>query len=263
MTSDPKQMPGFVSNANSPRQNRVTPFGEIISIGDRGNMMGNRGCLHSDNGRILRLQQRKAWIICRIAFGDRHRTIMAPNLYTELFFWDEATALAAGHRPCYECSREKYIAFVDAWRRGNPTDSVESSWKVAQLDNALAADRLTAGSTKHTYVEQIDALPQGTFIAWLVDNRRYPVLIYDNELLLWTPGGYRSSCLKPKNIDVEVLTPKSTVNAINAGYVPSIELPRMTLLPVEHFDLFDYTPSQSRYKRKEEDINEQFLRPIK
>jgi len=256
-------MYGFVSNASSPRQNRVTPFSEMIAVGDRGNVMGNRGCLHNNMGRIVRVQQRNAWIICSIEFGGRHRPIMAPNQYTELFFWDEATALAAGHRPCYECSRARYRAFVDAWRLGNPMLTDETKWKIAQIDNALTAERLNKDNSKRTYIEQIDALPMGTFISWRVDEKPYPVLIYDNELLLWTPGGYRSARLKPKDVAVEVLTPKSTVNAYKAGYVPSIELPARPLLPVEYFDLFDYTPGQARYTRKEKYINEQFLSPIK
>ena len=262
MNSDSTQKPSFISNASSPRQRRVTPFGEMIAVGDGGNVMGNRGGLQHTKGRSAGVQRPEAWIICRIESGNRHRPKVDPDQYTELFFWDEATALAAGHRPCYECSRARYLAFVDAWRRGNPALSGEKKWNLAQLDNALAVERLTDGISVRHYVEKIDALPTGTFISWLEDKKRYPVLINDERLLLWTPGGYCSSRLKPKGIEVEVLTPRLTVNALKAGYVPSIELPEMPL-PVEYFDLFDYAPRQGRYTRTEKYINEQFLRPIK
>ena len=102
-----------------PRQNRVTPFGEIVAVPERGTMMGNRGRLHDEEGRIRRPWQVKRWLICLLEFNGRHRQVMAPDRYTELFFLDEATALAAGHRPCFECRRKSYNAFVDAWAVGN------------------------------------------------------------------------------------------------------------------------------------------------
>ena len=88
-----------------PRMNRVTPFGEIVAVPERGTMMGNRGILHDADGRIRRPWNVKRWLLCVLEFKGRHRTIMAPNRYTELFFLDEATGLAAGHRPCFECRR--------------------------------------------------------------------------------------------------------------------------------------------------------------
>ena len=108
-----------------PRQNRVTPFGEIVAVPERGTMMGNRGRLHDDEGRIRRPWQVKRWLVCLLEFNGRHRQVMAPDRYTELFFLDEATALAAGHRPCFECRRKSYNAFVDAWAIGNVDDAPE------------------------------------------------------------------------------------------------------------------------------------------
>src|SRR5215211_3288881 len=99
----------------APRQNRVDPFGRLCADPARGTLMGNRGCLHDDQDHPLRQYQVRRWIYCKTAFNGRHRQIMSPWHYTELFFLDEATALAAGHRPCYECQRELYYAFRDHW----------------------------------------------------------------------------------------------------------------------------------------------------
>src|SRR5579884_3965447 len=94
-----------------PRQNRVTPFGEIITTSERGTFMGNRGVLHDAEGRIGRAWQVKRWLVCVLEFRGRHRMVMTPGRYTELFFLDEATALAAGHRPCFECRRQRFLDF--------------------------------------------------------------------------------------------------------------------------------------------------------
>src|SRR4051812_40893027 len=113
-----------------PKQNRVTPAGEIIATPDRGTVMGNRGRLHDDGTEILRPFAVKRWIICKLEFNGRHRQVMALNQYTELFFLDEATALAAGHRPCAECNRTKYNLFRELWARANP-DLTPSSLPIA------------------------------------------------------------------------------------------------------------------------------------
>src|SRR6059058_719820 len=101
-----------------PRQNRFTPFGDVIATPDRGTFMGNRGVLHDAQGRIRRAWQLKRWIVCVLEFRGRKRQVMTPGRYTELFFLDEATALAAGHRPCAECRHGRYVDFCDAWKRG-------------------------------------------------------------------------------------------------------------------------------------------------
>src|ERR1700693_4875242 len=103
-----------------PKRNRVTPFGEIIATPERGTFMGNRGVLHDDKGRLQRGWQVKRWIVCVLEFRDRRRTVMTPGRYTELFFLDEATALAAGHRPCAECRHERFIAFCKGWKIAYP-----------------------------------------------------------------------------------------------------------------------------------------------
>src|SRR6202451_2054834 len=100
------------------RQNRVTPFGDLVATPERGTFMGNRGVLHDAEGRIKRVWQLKRWIVCVLEFRGRKRQVMTPGRYTELFFLDEATALAAGHRPCAECRRQRFNAFRDAWKPG-------------------------------------------------------------------------------------------------------------------------------------------------
>ena len=106
-----------------PRQNRVTPFGEIIATPERGTFMGNRGILHDPDGRVRRKWVLKNWLVCVLEFRGRKRTVMTPNRYTELFFLDEATALAAGHRPCAECRHARFIDFCLAWKAAHPANS--------------------------------------------------------------------------------------------------------------------------------------------
>src|SRR5271154_6206734 len=109
-----------------PRQNRVNPLGEIIATSERGTFMGNRGVLHDDEGRIRRKWQGKRWLVCVLEFRGRKLKVMTPGRYTELFFLDEATALAAGHRPCAECRHARFLDFCNAWRTANPGDSDSS-----------------------------------------------------------------------------------------------------------------------------------------
>ena len=104
-----------------PLQNRVTPLGELVADPARGLVYGNRGCLHDAEGRIRRRYAGKRWIACRLEFRGRRRTrLLQPGRYTELFFLDEATAFAAGHRPCAECRREDYVRFQAALARARP-----------------------------------------------------------------------------------------------------------------------------------------------
>src|SRR5499427_5932894 len=105
-----------------PRQNRVNPLGEIVAAPDRGLFMGNRGCLHDAQGNIRRAWQLERWIVCLLEFKGRKRRVMTQGHYTELFFLDEATAFAAGHRPCAECRRERFVRFLEIWRSLHPGD---------------------------------------------------------------------------------------------------------------------------------------------
>ena len=120
-----------------PLQNRVTPFGNLVAAEGRGLLMGNRGRLHDAERRIVRYAQGRRWIACLTSFRGRRRTVMSPGLYTELFFLDEAVALAAGHRPCAECRREDYVRFQAAWARAVSEDTSADG-----MDLRLHADRL-------------------------------------------------------------------------------------------------------------------------
>src|SRR5579859_5210937 len=123
-----------------PLQNRVTPFGEIVAVPGRGSLMGNRGILHDARRNIVRDSQVRRWIACRLEFRGRHRDIMSPGSWTELFFLDEATALAAGHRPCAECRRADYRRFQTAWRDARLSNSHAPS-SADVMDAILHQDR--------------------------------------------------------------------------------------------------------------------------
>jgi hypothetical protein len=206
-----------------PKQNRVNPYGEIIATAARGDMMGNRGILHNDQQQIVRSYKSKAWIICLLEFKGRRRSVMSPGKYTELFFLDEATALAAGHRPCYECQRERAKAFRDAWITANP-DAVEgSSLRMGQIDEVLHTERLTTtrrtkDQQKRTYSASMNELPNGTFIEW----QEQPCLVWDAFLYPWTVDGYQTPIPRPIQEHTVVLTPRSTVKVLASGYTPLV-----------------------------------------
>jgi len=158
-----------------PRQNRVTPYGAIIATPERGLFMGNRGILHNEREEIVTPYRSKAWIICRLQFKGRARTLMSPGRYTELFFLDEATALAAGHRPCFECQRERASAFRAAWQEAHETPG-DRRLKMRDIDAVLHQERLTPGRLKtdrvqQTYTAVSTTLPDGAFIS--VDGRPF------------------------------------------------------------------------------------------
>jgi hypothetical protein len=196
-----------------PLQNRVTPFGEVVAVPERGTLMGNRGILHDDAGRMVRSWQVRRWIACRTAFRGRRRQLLQPHSYTELFFLDEATAFGAGHRPCAECRHADYQRFKAAWAVGvgNPASA-------DYMDGVLHADRLEghgAHQRKRTYREQLATLPEGAFIR--LDGSAW--LLWGRQLLEWSAGGYRTRrSLLSATSRVEVLTPRVLVAILRAGY---------------------------------------------
>jgi hypothetical protein len=196
-----------------PLQNRVTPFGEIVAVPERGTLMGNRGILHDDAGRLVRSWQVRRWIACRTAFRGRHRQLLQPHSWTELFFLDEATAFAAGHRPCAECRHADYQRFKSDWEVavGVPNGADE-------MDAVLHADRLEGrgvNQRKRTYWERLAALPDGAFIC--LDGSAW--LLWRDQLLEWSARGYRARrSWPPAASRVEVLTPRSLVAVLRAGY---------------------------------------------
>jgi hypothetical protein len=202
-----------------PRQNRVTPFGDIIATPERGTFMGNRGVLHDTEGHIKRAWNVKRWLVCVLAFRGRKRTVMTPNRYTELFFLDEATALAAGHRPCAECRHARFVAFCHAWSLAHPRRRPTAD----EIDSRLHAERVNADGSKRSFTTELDGLPDGVLVtmeAW--GEKAY--LVYGKYLLEWSPGGYRRRRPRPTGRLLSVLTPKSTVEAIRAGYTPEVHV---------------------------------------
>ncbi len=204
-----------------PRQNRVTPFGEIIATPERGTFMGNRGVLHDEEGRIRRAWQVKRWLLCLLEFRGRHRAVMARGHYTELFFLDEATGLAAGHRPCFECRRQRFRAFQEAWRTGRSGGRKSPLPTAGEMDERLHAERVGSDHAKVRFSARLGDLPDGVFVQRPASpDEAY--LLWRGSLLRWSPGGYRERVTRRRNEEVLVLTPKSTVAAIQAGYVPAV-----------------------------------------
>ena len=196
-----------------PLQNRVTPYGAVVAVPERGLLMGNRGILHDASRRIVRLAQGRRWIACVLSFRGRRRAVMRPGSYTELFFLDEAVALAAGHRPCAECRRADYDRFRAAWARGRgvPAPSADT------MDRALHDDRLATPSIRRTFTAATAALPDGAFVE--LDGRAW--LMLGNGMLAWSAGGYVERRARPAG-DVIVITPRCTVDVLRAGYRPLV-----------------------------------------
>jgi hypothetical protein len=202
-----------------PKQNRVTPFGEIIAAPARGRLMGNRGCLHDTHQQIIRHHQGKRWIICRLQFKGRRREVMSPGQYTELFFLDEATALAAGHRPCAECSRPRFEKFRRLWAQANPELARRSKPLATEIDAALHKERINSMQEKVTHEETLGALPEGSFV--VLENRQ-PYLWFRGLLLMWTAEEYGERLAATSDSRVQVLTPRSIVKTFAQGYAAEI-----------------------------------------
>jgi hypothetical protein len=197
-----------------PLRNRVTPAGELIATEHRGTMYGNRGVLHNDDLVVVRRHQVRRWLVCVLDFRGRHRQIMQPRRYTELFFLDEAVALAAGHRPCAECRHADYQAFRTAWTAALALPAKPGA---DDIDLVLHGQRCPVGGVRSTYPAPLRDLPDGVFIA--ADGEHW--LLHGGRLHLWTPAGYTS---RRGLFDgpAAVLTPRSTVDTIRTGYRPAV-----------------------------------------
>jgi hypothetical protein len=205
-----------------PLQNRVDPFGEIAAHPARGLFMGNRGILHDTDRRLGRARwKHKVWIVCLTEFRGRKRTVMTPRRYTELFFLDEATALAAGHRPCFECRRRDFHRFLDAWMAGTGWIGA-SRIRAGELDGRLHAERVDRGTRRQrTWRSGLDDLPDGALVT-LDDRPDEPLLVLGDALLPWRFEGYGRPRPQPRSAEATVLTPPSTVAALRAGYAPAL-----------------------------------------
>jgi hypothetical protein len=197
------------------RRNRVTPLGELIADPQRGLVYGNRGCLHDRHGHIRRTYAGKRWIACRLQFRGWHREpLMAPGRFTELFFLDEATALAAGHRPCALCRRQDYRRLVAIWAELHPDQTGADA-----IDAQLHAERVSRIDRERRYYQTaLDELPDGTFIVC----EGAPWLVCGAELLSWTPGGYAARRPRPTAQHVQLVTPPSLVGVLRRGWQPLV-----------------------------------------
>ncbi|MDG4649290.1 hypothetical protein P6F26_12615 [Roseibacterium sp. SDUM158017] len=194
-------------------QNRVLPTGEIVADPARGTLMGNRGILHDADRRLGTPRWRhKAWICCVLSFKERKRRPMSPGRYTELFFLDEAVALAAGHRPCAECRRAGFEAFRTAWR-----GATGQAARAADIDAALHPARVTRRRAQVRHEAEAAALPDGAFVL-MPDG---PCLVAGDCLLPHAPNGYGPARARPTG-RVTVLTPAPVVAALAAGYRPEL-----------------------------------------
>jgi hypothetical protein len=194
----------------------VTPLGELIAHPARGLVYGNRGCLHDDAGRIRRRYAVKRWIACRLEFrGWRRKALLQPGRFTELFFLDEATAFAAGHRPCALCRREDYVRLGEIWFELHPgpvgADAIDEQLHAERLGDDVASRRL--------HRAPLDDLPDGAFVLeWGA-----PWIVAGRELKLWTPAGY-SERRRRGSGDATLLTPPSLVEVLRAGWDPVVPL---------------------------------------
>lgn len=196
-----------------PLQNRVTPFGELVAHPARGMLFGNRGGkFHNDDRTLARRRwASRQWICCMLDFKGRQRDVWG-RFYTELFFLDEPTALAAGHRPCFECRRSEARAFAECWQRAA---GLEAPPRASAMDEVLHAERLD-GNAKRLHRMPIDALPDGVFVTQGGD----PYAVRASTLLHWTSAGYERRLPRPSGVTVDVLTPPSIVTVLAQGYRP-------------------------------------------
>jgi len=193
-----------------PLQNRVTPTGEIIATPARGLFTGNRGIIHDPATKTLLAKRwsTPAWLTCVCAFRGRRRVVMGGRSWTELFFLDEATAFAAGHRPCFYCRREDANRFRAAWEQGNGVKQV----RAPEIDAVLHRERLASGRRLHPLPMRLKELPDGA----MVQAGAQSFLIAAGSAMLWSAAGYSRTQQAP--CDAKLLTPPSTLRAFIAGY---------------------------------------------
>jgi len=206
-----------------PLQNRVDPFGQVHAVSARGTMFGNRGgCMHTDRQTLKngRRWTNERWITCVLEFRGRNRKLMQPGRYTELFFLDEATAFAAGHRPCMECRRADANRFADLWWSANREPGTRRT-TISEMDRQLHDERIDPATRRQrTHATQLAGLPDGAMVA-LPGTPGTPLLVAGGKLHPWTFEGYGPPLATPAGSAV-LLTPPSVVRAFEAGYRPAI-----------------------------------------
>jgi hypothetical protein len=221
-----------------PRQNRVSPLGELVSTPHRGLVYGNRGCLHDASGQIRRVCATKRWIACRLQFrGRRREPLMAAGRYTELFFLDEATALAAGHRPCAECRRADYEQLRALWAELHP-DQIGAD----AIDAQLHAERMALGtSTRRFHRAPFAELPDGAFVM----HEGMPCLVLGPRLLTWSLGGYVAAHRRPGRSRATLITPPSLVALLRTDRSPLVALLHPSASPSGRVDPYSSSTRSS------------------
>ena len=185
-----------------PLRNRVSPLGEIVAVPERGLVYGNRGCLHDASGRIVRHHNGRRWIACRLSYRGWYRSpAPEPGRYTGLFFVDDATAFAAGHRPCALCRRDDYLRVLE----------VVGARGADALDARLHGERTAARARG-----RVEALPDGAFVL----HRDAPHIVLGGSLRPWSFGGYGAPVAPPSR--AELVTPPSLVEVLRAGWSPVV-----------------------------------------
>lgn len=198
-----------IDQRQRPLRNRVTPWNEIVAVPQRGALMGNRGRLHDDQGHIIKHAAGTCWVSCTTTWPGISRTLMSPTSYTELFFSDEPAALAAGHRPCWDCRRDAFYAFKAAWAKAHDLPDIPTA---KAIDAVLDPDR-----RRPKQVVSVAGLPDGAMVA--PPGTKEAWLIQSSLWRRWSFGGYENA-EAPLFGEAVLLTPPSIVRTIRAGYRP-------------------------------------------
>jgi hypothetical protein len=204
-----------------PLQNRVNPFSRLFATPERGAWTGNRGVIHNAEKKIVRNHAIKAWICCVLDYKDFRRQVMSPNRWTELFFLDEATAFAAGHRPCGFCRHPDFKRFKNLWLLANGDRcGLAIGSKMEAIDAVIHQERLDSDGLQQTFKATLSDLPDGTFISFGDLTQAY--LWHRNQLFAWSFVGYTKVLSFDNQQVVTVLTPQSYIAVFKAGYVPQV-----------------------------------------
>ncbi len=201
-----------------PHQNRVDPWGQLHAVSARGALTGNRGILHNHRQEIVRPWKSQAWITCSLVWGDVRRPVLSPGTWTELFFLDEATAFAAGHRPCAYCRRARYNEFKAAWLAANPDCFPAGHPAIREIDKILHAERIQPGGRKVTLVAPAADLPDGVMVEWEAG----AFLKWQGSWRQWSFAGYSPAAHPPAGPALTVLTPATIVNMFRTGFRPAV-----------------------------------------
>jgi hypothetical protein len=206
-----------------PLQNRVSPFSILTATPERGSWTGNRGVIHNADKEIVRNHAVKYWITCELKYKNFQRKVMTPNRWTELFFLDEATAFAAGHRPCGFCRNADFKRFKSLWLRANGERyGLEGNVNMDVIDNLIHQERLDEKGNQKTFKAILSTLPDGTFVTLNEYSKAH--LWFQQNLFEWSFSGYTKVLEFVQNQEVDVLTPVSYVEVFRAGYFPQVHV---------------------------------------